>query len=286
MHALNRLLLCAVLACSAAAVATAATAAKAATAAAAPASAVVPVALVTGSDRGIGFALTQEFAARGWKVIATCRDPAHAQALKDFATAHPAVVIETLDVGDNNAIDALAAKYQGQPIDALINNAGIAGDFAAQRLDALDADAFQQVLRINAYAPLRIARAFLDSVGASHQKKIIAISSGAGSLFTAPAAPDSYYYNMSKSALNMGMRLLQNDVRSRGVLVGIVSPGPVDTDMQKAYRANAAQAGKPMTTPAIAPADSARALVNYVEGLAADKAGRFWSAYTGQEVPW
>lgn len=293
MRALSRLLLCAVLGCTVAtamgAAATGASpAAKAKPGSTPPAvaSAVVPVALITGSDRGIGFALTQEFAARGWKVIATCRDPSHAQALADFAAAHPQVVVEALDVSDNNAIDALAAKYQGQPIDALINNAGIAGDFAAQRLGVLDGELFQQVLRVNAYAPLRMARAFLDSVSLSHQKKIVAISSGAGSLFTAPAAPDSYFYDMSKAALNMGMRLLQNDVRARGVLVGIVSPGPVDTDMQKAYRANAAQAGKPMTMPAIAPADSARALVNYVEGLAPDKAGRFWSAYTGQETPW
>ena len=252
----------------------------------APAPGAAPVALITGSDRGIGFALTQELVTRGWKVIATCRDPAHAQALHDYATAHPQVVIETLDVTDNAAIDALAAKYRSLPIDALINNAGITGDFVAQRLNALEPEGFQQVLRINAYAPLRLARAFLDSVSASRQKKIIAISSGAGSLFTAPAAPDSYYYDMSKAALNMGMRLLQNDVRARGVLVGIVSPGPVDTDMQKAYRANALQIGKPVTMPAITPADSARGLVNYIEGLGPDKAGRFWSAYTGQEVPW
>jgi len=245
-----------------------------------------PVALITGSDRGIGFALTQELVTRGWKVIATCRDPARAQALRDYAAAHPLVVIETLDVTDNAAIDQLAGKYHGQSIDALINNAGITGDFAAQRLSALEPEGFQQVLRLNAYAPLRMARAFLESVSASRQKKIIAISSGAGSLFTAPQAPDSYYYDMSKAALNLGMRLLQNDVRGRGVLVGIVSPGPVDTDMQKAYRANAAQVGKPVTMPAITPADSARGLVNYIEGLGADKAGRFWSAYTGQEVPW
>ena len=273
MHSLTRLLLCAVLGCSA-------------SQAAEPAPADPPVALITGSDRGIGFALTQEFSARGWKVIATCRDPSHAQALRDYAAAHPQVTIEALDVSDSTAIDALAGKYRSQAIDALINNAGITGDFASQRLNTLESESFQQVMRINAYAPLRMARAFLESVSVSRQKKIVAISSGAGSLFTAPQAPDSYYYDMSKAALNMGMRLLQNDVRSRGVVVGIVSPGPVDTDMQKAYRANAAQIGKPMTTPAIAPADSARALVNYVEGLAADKAGRFWSAYTGQEVPW
>ncbi len=245
-----------------------------------------PVALITGSDRGIGFALTQELVARGWQVIATCRDPARAQALHDYASAHPLVVVETLDVTDNAAIDALTGKYRGRAIDALINNAGITGDFAVQRLNALEPDPFQQILRINAYAPLRLASAFLEQVSASRQKKIIAISSGAGSLFSAPQAPDSYYYGMSKAALNMGMRLLQNDVRGRGVLVGIVSPGPVDTDMQKAYRANAAQLGKPVTLPAITPADSARGLANYIEGLGADKAGRFWSAYTGQEVPW
>jgi short-subunit dehydrogenase len=74
--------------------------------------------------------------------------------------------------------------------------------------------------------------------------------------------------------------------RGRGILVGIVSPGPVDTDMQKAYRANAASVGKPVTMPVITPADSARSLANYIEGLGADQAGRFWSAYTGQEVPW
>jgi NAD(P)-dependent dehydrogenase (short-subunit alcohol dehydrogenase family) len=245
-----------------------------------------PVALITGSDRGIGFALTQELVARGWKVIATCRDPAHAQPLREYAAAHPLVVIEALDVADNAAIDALAGKYRGLPVDVLVNNAGITGEFAAQRLNALDPEAFQQVMRVNAYAPLRMARAFLEQVSASRQKKIVAISSGAGSLFTAPQAPDSYYYNISKAALNMGMRLLQSDVRGRGVLVGIVSPGPVDTDMQKAYRANAAQAGKPLTMPAVAPADSARSLANYIEGLGADKAGRFWSAFTGQELPW
>jgi NAD(P)-dependent dehydrogenase (short-subunit alcohol dehydrogenase family) len=245
-----------------------------------------PVALITGSDRGIGFALTQELTSRGWMVIATCRDPSHAQALRDFAQAHPGVSIEALDVSDNAAIDALAARYRARPIDALINNAGITGDFAAQRLNVLDAAAIQQVMRVNAYAPLRLAQAFLEQVSASHQKKIIAISSGSGSLFTAPQAPDSYFYNTSKAALNMGLRLLYNDVRGRGILVGIVSPGPVDTDMQKAYRANAAQAGKPLTLSAIAPADSARALANYIEGLSIDKAGRFWSAYTGQELPW
>jgi short-subunit dehydrogenase len=83
----------------------------------------------------------------------------------------------------------------------------------------------------------------------------------------------------------MAMRLLQNEVRDRSIIVGIVSPGPVDTDMQRAYRDAAAQVGTPITTPQLTPVDSARSLVTYIETLGPEKAGRFYS-YSGQEIPW
>jgi NAD(P)-dependent dehydrogenase (short-subunit alcohol dehydrogenase family) len=244
-----------------------------------------PVVLITGSDRGIGFALTQEFASRGWKIIATCRDPGRANALQEFAASHHEVTIEVLDVADDAAIDALATKYAGRPIDVLVNNAGITGDPTGQHVGAFNAGGFEQVMRVNSYAPLRLSQALLENVAASRQKKIVAITSGAGSLWLAQQARGYYYYDMSKSALNMGMRILQNEVRDRGILVGIVSPGPVDTDMQRDYRAAMAQANTPITTPALSPADSARALVTYIETLSVDKAGRFYS-YNGQEIPW
>ncbi len=243
-----------------------------------------PVALITGSDRGIGFALTKELVARGWKVVATCRAPARAQALQEFAASHPLVTIETLDVADTAGIDALAAKYRGKPIDALINNAGI-GILAFPRANQLDPGEFQRVMLVNTYAPLRVAGAFLEQVAASRQRKIIAITSSLGSLWQAPQARLSYSYNISKAGLNMAMRLLQNEVRDRGIIVGIVHPGPVDTDMQRGYRAAAAQAGAPITTPQLSPEESARALVTYIETLGPEKAGRFYS-YNGQEVPW
>jgi NAD(P)-dependent dehydrogenase (short-subunit alcohol dehydrogenase family) len=247
-----------------------------------------PVALVTGSDRGIGFALTQELVTRGWHVVATCRDPDHATDLKAFAAAHPGVTIERLDVADNAAIDALSMKLRAQPIDALINNAGVAGDFNAQTLAKLDPDEFQRVLRVNTYAPLRVSQAFLAQVAASHQKKIISISSGIGSLTQAPMfmqyAP-IYYYAISKAGLNMAMRMLATDVKSRGVLVGIVTPGMVDTAMQTQYRAASSAAGTPITAPVLAPADSARKLVDYIVALDGEKSGRVFS-YSGAELPW
>ncbi len=263
--------------------------AAAATAKTAPAGTIdakaAPVALITGSDRGIGFALVQELTGRGWRVIATCRDPATAEALKSFAAGNPHVVIEALDVSDDAAIDALSARYHDQPIDALINNAGIAGGLGSSGLGALSAEEFTRVLRVNTYAPLKISSAFLGQVAASRQKKIIAITSGLGSLFQAPQFRDTTYYSISKAGLNMAMRLLQSEAQERAVLVGLVTPGPVDTDMQRAYRAAAAQAGKPLTAPTLTAAESARSLADYIETLGPAKAGRFYS-YSGAELPW
>lgn len=244
-----------------------------------------PVALVTGSDRGIGLALVQELTTRGWTVIATCRNPLRANELQQFASKHPSVSVEPLDVADDAAIDQLAAKYRGKPIDALINNAGITGELLKQHVGAFQGTDFDQVLHINSYAPLRVSQAFVENVALSQQKKIIAISSGAGSITSIKEQRNTYFYAMSKSALNMGMRILQNEVRDRGILVGIVSPGPVETDMQRDYRAAATQLGTPVKYTAISVDQSAAALVTYITTLSADNAGHFYE-YNGKEIPW
>jgi NAD(P)-dependent dehydrogenase (short-subunit alcohol dehydrogenase family) len=244
-----------------------------------------PVALITGSDRGIGFALVQELETRGWRVVATCRDPEHADALKMFAAAHPRVAIEPLDVTDNAAIEALSARYRAQPIDVLINNAGIAPNLGTPGFGSLSPEDFAQAMRVNTYAPLKISVAFLDQVAASRQKKIVSISSGMGSLLQAPQFKGTTYYSISKAGLNMAMRLLEAEAHGRGVLVGLVVPGPVDTDMSRAYRAAAAQSGNPITTPRLSPAESARTLADYIEALGPERSGRFYN-YNGQELPW
>jgi len=248
-------------------------------------------AFITGSDRGIGFALVQEFESRGWQVIATARDPAKASELNDFAKAHPRVTVEKLDVTDTAGIDALAAKLKDRPIDALVNNAGILGSAEGQRLDKLDQDEFVRVLRVNSYGPLRISAAFLAHVAASKQRKIIGISSGYGSIASVESIasagyPNSYFYAMSKAALNMGLREFALDPGAkRGVTTVLISPGAVDTDMQRGIRADMAQAGKPITVPTRTPAEVAHAIVLAIEQLTPEQNGKFLSL-SGKEVPW
>jgi NAD(P)-dependent dehydrogenase (short-subunit alcohol dehydrogenase family) len=248
-------------------------------------------ALITGSDRGIGFALVQEFESRGWQVVATARDPAKSTDLNAFAKDHPRVTVEKLDVTDTAGIDALAAKLKNHPIDALVNNAGIAGSFEGQQIGKLDQDEFVRVLRVNSYGPLRVSAAFLDLVAASKQKKIIGMSSGYGSVASvenvaSAGYPSSYFYAMSKAALNMGLREFALDPGvKRGVITVLLSPGAVDTDMQRQIRSDVAQAGKPITAPTRTAAEVAHALVLLIEQLTPEQNGKFISI-TGKEVPW
>jgi NAD(P)-dependent dehydrogenase (short-subunit alcohol dehydrogenase family) len=247
-------------------------------------------ALVTGSDRGVGLALTREFESRGWRVIATCRDPAKATELTNFAHDNPTVRVEKLDVSDDAAIDALVAKLKGQPIDALVNNAGIAGSVEGQTLSKLDPDDFGRVLHVNSYAPLRVSAAFLELVAASKQRKIIGMSSGYGSLssveqIAAEGYPNAYYYAMSKAALNMGLREFAFEVAPRQVITVLLSPGAVDTDMQRDIRTQMAKIGKPITSPVLTPAQSAHSMVLTIEKLKPEQNGKFLTR-DGTEIPW
>ena len=239
-----------------------------------------PVALVTGANRGIGLALSTVLAEKGWRVIATCRDPEHADELKALSARHPSVALERLDVTDSAGLQALEAKYHGQPIDVLINNAGILGNPEAQQLGNFDQKTFEDVMRVNAFAPLRVAQAFLDNVAASGQKKIVTLTSGAGSLAAVGQARDNYFYRMSKSASNMSMLLLQNEVRPRGVIVALVSPGPVDTQMNREWRH-----GAPPSPSLLSPLESATAVVTVIEQLTPER-GAHALSYDGREIPW
>ena len=82
----------------------------------------MPTVLVTGANRGLGLCFARQYAAAGWRVLATCRDPDAADALKELA----GVVLHRFDVASSEQIAELAATLGGEPIDVLIHNAGVA----------------------------------------------------------------------------------------------------------------------------------------------------------------
>ena len=235
--------------------------------------------LVTGANRGIGLELARNYADRGWTVIATARRPEAADDLNAIAADNPKVSVERLDVLDQAQVDALAAKYEDQPIDVLLNNAAILGEPNDQKFGDYDFELFARIMATNVAGPMRMAEAFYPHVAASDQKKIIAITSVQGSISSAFGG-SIVFYNSSKSALNMSMKNLSGALKEEGITVALISPGAVDTDMMNLALDRAGVSFQLLT-----PQASAEAVINVIDQYGMDLTGTFM-AHTGTEIPW
>ncbi|MFT6955258.1 MAG: NAD(P)-dependent dehydrogenase (short-subunit alcohol dehydrogenase family) [Halieaceae bacterium] len=181
--------------------------------------------LITGANRGIGFALAAEFYNNGWQVIGTTRKLEKASSLRSLG-----VQVEILDVSSQPSVDALSRRLQRQTIDILINNAGILGvrsdDFAALDISKLD-----RILDVNTLGPLRVIQALLPNLDASKNKVIANISSSFGSIEQAMGGC-CLGYAVSKTGLNMANKILSTEYAEQGYIFAVLHPGPVATDIQ------------------------------------------------------
>ena len=232
--------------------------------------------LITGSNRGIGLAFAEHYANdANWRVIATCRRPEQAEDLKALDASHENFEIGLLDVTNEEHISGLAARYAEQPIDLLINNAAVLGPLPEQSLGGLDYDRFEQTMAVNVYGPLRVSEALADNVALAGGK-IVALTSGLGSMTLMGRMRGMYFYRMSKSALNMGWRALRSDLMPRGVAVLLVAPGQVDTSLlrESGYR------GEALTTQ-----ESVAGMVEIIAAATIDDPGLPINV-DGRVIPW
>lgn len=195
----------------------------------------MPTILITGANRGLGLEFAGQYAADDWDVIACCRAPDAAVDLAKLAAQYRSLHLETLDVRDHKAIESLGNKYLGQPIDVLLNNAGIIGPIPIaehverQHFGHMDYGLWLNVIETNTFAPVKLAETFVDNVAASQQKKIVNISSTVGSI--AEMTVPSIAYASSKTALNRAMTIIAEQLRDRGIIVAMFCPGYVKTRM-------------------------------------------------------
>ena len=189
------------------------------------------------------------------------------------------MLIYQLDVTQQEQIDRVAQRIKDQPIDVLLNNAGIWGGLDEQTFGQLDYDAQRQIYDVNALGPLRVTEALLTNVEASDQKKIIGLGGGMGTRRTVERAPGGHYwYRMSRAANLISMAILQREIRKRGVIVAFISPGKVDTQML-------ADSGWPDSFPRLSPKDSAGYVIEQIAVLT-DEAGGELINYDGQVIGW
>ena len=226
------------------------------------------VALITGANRGIGLALVKAFAGRRDKVFACIRATSDREALDGFvATAPKWVEVIEMDVSDPAQIGRVRRRLEAEPIDVLINNAGIGGPERQSATD-MDFDGLEEAFRINTMAPLRVALAFLPNVKAA-KGRIITLSSQMGAT---GASSDSLAYRVSKQAVNRLMRGLATELKPQGIPVLIVHPGWVKTEM--------GGDGAQLTSD-----ESAANLLKLIDKMDVSSTGRFL-AWNGKELAW
>jgi len=232
--------------------------------------------LITGANRGLGLAFARGYAARGWRVLATCRHPSEAVELRELAAGNPAVIVSALDVTSDRDVAHLAARYRELPVDVLLNNAGIYGTLARQAPGGFDFEEGKRVFDVNALGPLRVSTAFLGNVAASRQRKIVSLGGGLGTQSIGSTFPGHYFMKMSKAAHLMAMGVLQTEARDRGVVVVGISPGRVDTQLMR---------DSGYTGPSLTPAESARLVMERVDDIRPAMHGRLVTC-DGSIIPW
>jgi len=220
--------------------------------------------LITGANRGIGLELARQYAEDGWHVIGTARRPDAAKDLLDLD-----VQIMQLDVTDQESVDRLSEELGDQEIDVLINNAGVLA--MVRSISEIDFEEFNHLMAVNTVGPIRVTQALLPNLHAGETRKVINISSVAGSI-TVKTSGGPYGYSESKAALNMFTRSLAGELRADGFICIVIHPGWVQTDMGGA---NAAVTVK----------NSASGIRNVIANLSVEDSGEF-RTFEGQPLPW
>jgi len=220
--------------------------------------------LITGANRGIGLEYARQFAAKGYNVIGTARDPAAATELRAIIER-----IEALDVADAASVAALAKRLDGMAIDILINNAGVGGR-DDNDLASIDFEQMQNTFAVNAFGPLRVIQSLMPNLRLGQRKLVIGMSSQLGSIERSNGG--MYAYRASKTALNQFNKILASELGPQGFVFTVLHPGWVQTEM----------GGANATLP---PQESVRGLVGVIEKLGPDDNGRFYD-YRGKTIPW
>jgi NAD(P)-dependent dehydrogenase (short-subunit alcohol dehydrogenase family) len=186
----------------------------------------VPVALVTGANRGIGRETARQLAERGYDVIVSARDSGKAREAAEAVGGRPL----ELDVSDTGSIERAAAELSREPgtLDVLVNNAGVGTDWGVAGAEP-DFDAIQRALDTNFFGAYRLTVALLPLLRESEHPRVVNVSSGMGGI--TEMGGWSPGYRVSKAALNAMTRILSTELEEAGVKVNSACPGFVNTDM-------------------------------------------------------
>lgn len=224
---------------------------------------------ITGAARGLGLGYTEHYLEAGWQVQAVARKAKEKDSLKKLAQKYGnRLELFDADVTNHETLLPLKKRWESQPLDLLVNNAGILLDGHTE-FEKLRLDTLRESFEVNVIAPVALTQMALPALQKS--KKPVAVMMSTLMASIADNASGGYYaYRSSKTALNMVTRSLANDCP--WLIAIALHPGWVQTDM------GGAQAPTSVT-------ESIEGLTRVIAGLKADDSGQFRN-FKGQTLPW
>lgn len=220
----------------------------------------MPNVLITGANRGIGLEFARQYAADGWELTVTSREPS-------VELDAIGATVTSLDMSDLDAVERFGKSYD-RPLDLLIANAGTWGPM---RIDGAEAAReWRDALAVNSIAPVLLAHMLLPRV-IEAKGTLIGITSKMGSVDD-NGSGGYIAYRSSKSALNSAWRSLAIDNRAKGVIAAVLHPGWVQTRM--------GGSNAPLTVE-----QSVSAMRQTIAGLEPNDSGSFLN-YDGTPIPW
>ena len=183
--------------------------------------------VITGANKGIGLELVRHYLNQHHEcnhLYACCRTASEALTKLAENTPNQVQIIANINVA-TDCTQQLVTALSGISIDLLINNAGI---LRSDILGDIDYDSIRQQFEVNALAPLKITEALVPQLSKTAQ--VAMITSRMGSVADNTSG-GRYGYRMAKAALNIASVSLAHDLASRGIIVSILHPGFVGTDM-------------------------------------------------------
>ena len=226
--------------------------------------------VVTGAARGLGYCLAEAYLKQGATVFGLDRLEQTAELSRAYGDRFHALQCDITDEEQVRRAAEEVARVAGS-VDLLINDAAIYLEKPFTEANEFDAEMARRTFAVNAVGPLLVTKHFLPLVLAGSGKKIVNISSEAGSI-SANWRSREYAYCMSKAALNMQSVILQQRVKDDGVKVLAIQPGWMRTVMGGADAE-------------LDPSESARGIIDVI-ARNSDVDGPMYLDYTGKTWEW
>ena len=226
--------------------------------------------LVTGAASGLGYQLTKKYPENQDTVFGL--DVRASKEARELEREYPAFSFLNADLSSSRSVfeAAKVIREKTDHLDLIFNNAGIYRFEDKVTLEKTDMEGFSVMYEVNAVGPFRVVKEVWELIGDT--SILVFTSSEAGSISDCWRTGE-YSYCMSKAALNMGIRILANAVKDRGVRLLAVHPGWMKTAMGGEGAA-------------VDPSASAEGFIRLVEQIDEIPPDRIYMEYDGSPLSW